>query len=129
MILNLDLHLIELKAAYDESGTAVRAEYERQRKCTATRADGKRCQAWAVWNADEQKCSSHLYSQRRTSTEMLTNPPPKRRRAAATCTCPAYNWPHRQGRGLCRHPDHPLSTCPTPAGKRRQRRSRSRLSF
>lgn len=36
-----------------------------------------------------------------------------------TCTCPAYRWPHRPGGGLCRWPDPPAQTCPTPPGRSR----------
>ena len=36
-----------------------------------------------------------------------------------TCTCPAYEWPHRPGGGLCRFPDPPLGRCATPAGTNR----------
>ena len=32
------------------------------------------------------------------------------------CACPAYNWPHRPGGGLCRWPDEPTHRLTTPAG-------------
>jgi hypothetical protein len=32
------------------------------------------------------------------------------------CTCPAYNWPHRPGGGLCQWPDAPEYRLTTPAG-------------
>ena len=32
------------------------------------------------------------------------------------CACAAYAWPHRPGSGLCRWPEAPAATCPTPAG-------------
>jgi hypothetical protein len=44
-----------------------------------------------------------------------TAPPAKPR----VCTCRAYRWPHRPGGGLCRFPDPPLATHPTPASTNR----------
>lgn len=44
----------------------------------------------------------------------------------ARCDCAAYRWPHRPGGGLCRWPDPPTETCPTPAGTNRRGLARHR---
>lgn len=92
--------------AYSEKAKALR-------QCKALRKDGKPCQAYAVWGEDFCMAHSgrhhrgpmpHPYEQRFK----------KRPRRSPTCRCPAYNWPHRPGGGLCQWPDPPTRRCTTP---------------
>lgn len=83
------------------------------RRCKATRKDGQPCRAYAVWG--QELCAGHAYKtrggrmpERFRYTGMPTNAP--------SCTCTAYNWPHRPGGGLCRWPDAPKFRLTTPAG-------------
>ena len=82
------------------------------RRCTSPKADGSACRAWAVWGDPRQLCAPHGRHHRgpmrgRRSSEK-TNAP--------ACRCPAYNWPHRPGGGLCQWPDPPLFRLTKPAG-------------
>lgn len=109
----------ECRRQLEQAAPVMRACYEQLRRCKATKQDGLPCQAWAVWGAKEQMCSSHLYPTRRKNdeiTEETRNTKPRRR--GPTCNCRAYDWPHRPGNGLCRWPDDPIKTCPTPGGSR-----------
>ena len=90
------------------------------RRCTATKADGSPCQAWAVWGDPQQRCASHVGRQRRRPTGKAR---PKQKTRYMPCRCPAYAWPHRPGGGLCRWPLPPEFVSTTPAGTH----SRSRL--
>jgi hypothetical protein len=83
------------------------------RRCRATRKDGEPCQAYAVWDDPRGLCASHgrrhtgPMPRRRAQTRKTSYPP---------CECPAYQWPHRPGGGLCRWPDVPEYRLLTPAG-------------
>lgn len=87
-----------------------------RRRCVATRKDGQPCQAWARWADPAQRCAAHsvhhigpLPTPRRYNFQPAQVP---------ACTCGAYAWPHRPGGGLCRWPEPPVTTCPTPIGQR-----------
>jgi hypothetical protein len=82
------------------------------RRCIETKPDGARCRAWARWEADDQRCSSHAIRKRGKRKGFSPM------RSKAQCTCGAYEWPHRPGSGLCRWPDLPIEVCETPAGTR-----------
>lgn len=93
-----------------------------QRRCKATRKDGKPCRAYAIWGGE--RCAAHTYATRRTE------PHPDRytgmRSRAPACTCGAYAWPHRPGGGLCRWPHEPLHKSMIPAGRHSYLRSYKR---
>lgn len=109
----------------ERAQAALRAEYERRRRCTETRADGKPCKAWAVWDAAEQKCFKHLSPEARAAHEAANQDKP-RKTPRPTCDCEAYPFPHRPGNGYCVAPQPPLQIHPLPAGKRRTGRMRRR---
>ena len=102
-----------------------------QRRCTATKADGTPCRAWAVWDDARQLCVNHAgrhkrgkYGGARTLEERLEAlDRPEQKTRYVPCRCPAYAWPHRPGGGLCRWPLPPKFVSTTPAGTH----SRSRL--
>lgn len=100
--------------------SALQAEEAREelRRCHALTHAGDRCKGFVVWNAAEPLCASHLHRTRHTAAEIEAEPPTKKRRAAPTCECPAYDWPHRRGKGLCLFPNAPTAQHPTLAGKR-----------
>lgn len=84
------------------------------RRCHATKADGSRCHAWAVWGDSRDRCVRHGGK---------SPYPPKlgpykghQRARYVPCQCEAYAWPHRPGGGLCRWPDAPHYRWPKPAG-------------
>ena len=106
------------------------------RQCKAIKKDSEPCKAWAVWGEDF--CAAHsrrhhrgpmpspyerreayledlAYRASRISKTHLPHPPKKRPRRSPACHCPAYNWPHRPGGGLCQWPDPPTWRCTTPA--------------
>ena len=91
-------------------------EAEEARRCTAIKADGSPCRAWAVWDDDRQLCVVHAGRCHR-------GPRTGQRRSEKTnylpCTCEAYAWPHRPGGGVCLWPAPPVVKCLTPAGKKR----------
>ncbi len=126
MQFKFDSEITELLKAIVANGAEAEVRYEELRRCTAITKAGERCKGFAVWNAPEQLCASHLYKQRRTNAELEAEPPVEKRRAAPTCTCRAYKFPHRLGNGYCRHPDPPLRMHPTPAGKRKPGKKRRR---
>jgi hypothetical protein len=100
---------------------------EDERRCLATRRDGKPCAAWAVWNASEQLCAVHLHPTRRKQREMTPAIRKEQRpRHSPVCDCPAYDWPHREYNGLCCGPDGPSGIWPTPAGQRQPGKKRRR---
>jgi hypothetical protein len=100
---------------------------EEERRCLAVRKDGEPCRAWASWDSPEQFCAVHLHPVRRKRREMTDEiREESRRRHSPVCDCPAYNWPHREYNGLCRGPEGPLETWPTPTGKRRPGQKRRR---
>lgn len=108
-----------LREGLPETTAVLRADLELRRRCVERRADGKPCRAWAMWDSPDQRCSSHTYKTRRRDDEMSDEiRREQNRRNAPTCRCLAYSFPHRAGNGLCRHPDEPLESWPTPAGKR-----------
>ena len=82
------------------------------RRCTATRSNGEPCRAFAAWGDELGRCGGHG----------------GRSTGRPTCTCLAYNWPHRPGGGLCRWPDEPLYRLTTPAGMHGPHRN-ARRSF
>ena len=90
------------------------------RRCQATKADGSRCHAWAVWGAWPSLCVKHGGR----------SPYPPKIGGCTTryqsCHCEAYNWPHRPGSGLCRWPDLPQYRRTTPAGTHDWPRPRSK---
>ena len=96
-----------LNMAYSELAKATR-------RCKATRKDGQRCQAYAVWGTE--LCTAHTYKHRgkASSDDRYVG---KSTRAKA-CTCGAYSFPHRPGGGLCQWPDVPQVKSPIPAGTR-----------
>jgi hypothetical protein len=90
----------------------------RLRRCTATRRDGERCNAYALWGG--VLCSAHTYRTRGSNERGTLRHPAHRITGLPTkprpCRCAAYAWPHRPGAGLCRWPDAPARRCQTPAG-------------
>ena len=83
------------------------------RRCRATRKDGKPCRAYAVWDDPRGLCAPHG---RHHTGPMPRRHAPTRRTSYPPCECPAYQWPHRPGGGLCRWPDVPEYRLLTPAG-------------
>jgi hypothetical protein len=93
-----------------------RPEAIARRRCLGTRKDGQPCQAWAVWDDPRQLCMAHAGRHHRGP-----HPQPWVFRMYPTryppCTCPAYNWPHRPGSGVCEWPNlDPRWQCTTTAG-------------
>lgn len=104
------------------------------RRCKATRKDGARCQAWAMWESEHQFCVRHEKggrgpdrgAERRASllTEIDSGLPvefwncSRGKARYVPCRCAAYGWPHRPGGGLCRWPDSPLYRSTRRAGTR-----------
>jgi hypothetical protein len=82
------------------------------RQCTAIRADGEPCSAWARWGCADRLCTAHAIRRRGKRDDYSVI------RSKAKCTCEAYDWPHRPGSGFCRWPDPPDEICDTPAGTR-----------
>lgn len=80
------------------------------RRCRATRADGGPCRGWAVWGDETRRCLKHGGRSSRSSGMQPTQS------RYIPCRCPAYQWPHRPARGLCRWPLPPEAVCPTPEG-------------
>jgi hypothetical protein len=70
-----------------------------RRRCTAATRAGEPCRRWAAWGDPGQRCPAHG----------------GRSTGKPTCSCAAYNWPHRPGGGWCRWPDAPLGRLTTPA--------------
>lgn len=118
--------LSSLAEQFGRAAVQAEASYEELRRCTAMTKAGRRCKGYAVWGSLEQECASHLYATRRTNAEMEADPPVKKRRAARTCDCPAYDFPHRRGKGFCRWPDAPAAIHPTKAGQRKPGKQRRR---
>ncbi len=81
-----------------------------RRRCTAPRADGAPCKAYAAWGDPLQRCGGHG----------------GRSTGRPSCRCAAYNWPHRPGGGLCRWPNEPEYRLTTPAGTHGPERNRRR---
>lgn len=101
-----------------------------RRCCTAVRADGEPCEAYALWEFDTQVCAAHSGRPRRThharrsvltveQAFALMYGRDMERTRVPPCRCQAYNWPHRPGGGLCNWPDSPAYCLTTPAGTRR----------
>lgn len=89
------------------------------RQCTATKSNGERCQAWAMWDDPQQRCVTHAGRHHTGPIPLVCHLPGREKRAKVQpCTCPAYQWPHRPGGGLCRWPDPPQRRDTTPAGTR-----------
>ena len=97
------------------------------RRCTATKADGSPCRAWAVWDDDRQLCVCHAGRHHRGSP-LLTQRSWYQPKAARyePCCCAAYQWLHRPGGGKCRWPEAPTSPSPIRAGTHRAYRRRPR---
>ena len=83
-----------------------------RRRCNGTTRSGAPCRAWARWGDEGQRCVAH-------GGHAPTGPRASRRARYTPCTCAAYRFPHRPGAGLCRWPEAPVTTCPTPAGTHR----------
>ena len=100
------------------------ADYHNLRHCTATRADGSPCRAWALWDHPGQVCATHggrHHAGPRTPADRSrprTKPP--------ACNCPAYGWPHRPAGGLCRWPLPPVARSATRPGTHRSKWDRPR---
>jgi len=95
--------------AYSEKAVALR-------RCQASRADGERCRAWAIWGHPDGLCSVH--AGRTSGARNGRRRFPQEHAQYHLCRCAAYDWPHRPAGGLCRWPDPPLERCSTPAGYR-----------
>lgn len=80
---------------------------------------GERCKAYARW-ASDWKEGNGLCVAHGTDGRGPEKRPGERRihRTVPLCDCPAYNWPHRPGGGLCRWPDPPAYRCTIPEGTR-----------
>ena len=92
------------------------------RRCTAIKADGTRCCAWACWDDPLQRCVCHAGRHRRGK---YGGPRKSTRTRYRPCKCAAYAWPHRPGSGLCRWPLEPLERLETLAGTHRWPRIRN----
>jgi hypothetical protein len=114
-----------LREATEKTRATLRAEYERQRRCTEIKPDGRPCKAWAVWRAAEQKCINHLSPAARAAHEAANRDRP-RKTPRPVCECEAYPFPHRPGNGYCLAPEPPLMVHLLPAGQRRPGRRRRR---
>ena len=102
-----------------------------KRRCTATKKDGSRCLAYAIWDHPQQVCVAHSGRKRRRGLthadryyslfEKIQTSKPlanggsiattryrKKRNRQIKCDCAAYPFPHRPGGGYCRWPDAPL---------------------
>ena len=112
---NFGESLKQCQAAAGKARVAVRAGYERWRRCTETKPDGKRCKGWAVWHADEQKCIRHLSPEARTAHEEANRDKP-RKTPRPVCDCEAYPFPHRPNTGYCIAPQSPIEVHLLPAG-------------
>jgi hypothetical protein len=117
--------LIEMEAKISKAKAAVRTEYERRRRCTATKPNGEPCKGWAVWNAGEQHCFAHLSDIARAAVEAARAAGP-RKTPRPVCNCDAYPFPHRPGTGICLGNDDPVEIHPYPAGKRAPGKKRRR---
>src|SRR2546426_323677 len=56
------------------------------RRCTATKANGERCKAYALWNSPERKCSAHAYPHRHRPGRYHYH------WHAPVCCCAAFNF-------------------------------------
>ncbi len=112
--------------AYSEAAIA-------RRRCTARTRAGAPCRAWACWDDPQQRCVIHAGRGHRGPQHPGHRP--YRRARYPAYTCPAYQWPHRPGAGLCRWPDPPARCHPTPAVthratfRRRWRRRSGRYGY
>lgn len=73
---------------------------------------GETCRAYSLWDDPHGRCAPHAGRTRGVHLdgpgyECATRP---------RCHCRAYGYPHRPGGGLCRWPDEPTHTDPTPPG-------------
>lgn len=100
---------------------AYTSEAAKLRRCTATRADGQPCRAWAAWDDAQQRCNVH--AGRHFRGPATTSPWWRAmlagnlglagrlergyRTRAVACRCEVYPWPHRPGGGDCRWPQQP----------------------
>lgn len=91
------------------------------RKCTGTRKDGRPCKAWATWSDPRQLCVSHAGRHHRGPIPKEHSP--SRSARYTPCCCPAYQWPHRPGGGLCEWPQVPEYRCTVPQGSKNPMRS------
>lgn len=91
------------------------------RKCTGTTKAGRPCEAWATWDDPRQLCVAHAGRHHRGP--MPQQYAPTKSASYAPCTCPAYQWPHRPGSGLCQWPDSPTRRCIVPQGSKSPARS------
>lgn len=96
-----------------------------RRRCTGTKADGLPCKSWAVWEADEQKCLSHLSPKARLEHE-IRRAKQSKKAPRPKCDCDAYPFPHRPANGFCVAPEVPKVIHPLPAGKRKTGKRRRR---
>lgn len=118
-----------LKMAYNQ------AAIER-RRCMATKADGTRCRAFALWDDPRQRCWGHAGRPRRRKygrslqERLAALDQPEQRTRYVPCRCAAYAWPHRPGGGWCRWPLPPVVCSGISAGTHSRTRLRPpRVSF
>lgn len=74
-----------------------------KRKCVATTNKGLRCNNWATYGNESNKCQRHGGKPSETTY----------------CSCEAYPFPHRRRGGLCNFPNEPTRKSVTAKGKRR----------
>ncbi len=73
---------------------------EARRRCTGTRKDGEPCRAWALWDDPLQRCMNHAgYTHYGPQARRYGDQSAAGKTRYTPCTCAAYNWPHRPGRG------------------------------
>lgn len=103
------------------------------RVCSARRADGAPCGAYAVWSDPGQRCWRHGGQRARPVPRSWREDRgySRKRRHAPTCDCGAFAWPHRPGSrgrgGECRWPEAPGGRCATRQGARSGSRSAAAL--
>ena len=108
------------------SGAPTMAYNARQRAlrvCSAKRADGAPCRAFAVWEDPARRCWRHGGKRPLpTLTWREERGYSRKRRHAPTCRCGAFAWPHRPGSrgkgGDCRWPDGAAGHCVSRQGSR-----------
>ena len=94
--------------AYTEHAVALR-------RCRSLRDDGQPCRAFALWKSPQNLCAAHTY-RKKTPNPLRWPAYQEKPTQAVACRCPAYNWPHRPGSGICRWPDQPVYRCTIPSG-------------
>jgi hypothetical protein len=70
-----------------------------------------------VWDDDRQLCFTHV-GRHHTGPILPTMRWQRTPARYVPCDCPAYEWPHRPGGGLCRWPEPPVRRLLHRAGTR-----------